>query len=201
LGLVVLRKNSNSPINRSFFAFTVLLSVYISVSYLSVLLESALLFKSTFAISILLKITAIVWIISLCKGITKKTAISLYSIALVLMTGILFEGFMVKNILFNGSGFDYEMGTGSPLSLMFSIAIVLYGTYLLVKTAIKEKGLIRKKLFIITIGIVSYAILSFITSVLLPSIGMSSLTFLDIPESLIFISLLSYAMIKFKLRD
>jgi len=107
LGVLVLRKNSKSPINRFFFAFTILLAAYILTSYASVYLESPLLFRSTFVISVLLKTIGFLWVFSLCVGYNKNVALIAYIVALAIISGLVLEGFMIGNIKYGDQFFDY----------------------------------------------------------------------------------------------
>lgn len=201
LGVLVLFKNKKSSINRYFFAFTLLLAAYILTSYVSVYLENPAIFKSTFIISVFLKTTGLLWIMSLCASYNKNIAIIAYLVAFAITCSLLIEGFMISNIKYNNQFFDYETEKGLFVSIIHNLVILLYGSFLLIKTISTQKGIVRKKLSLITVGLLGFAFAAFITSVALPSLKINNLSFLDIPLSLIFISFSAYAMIKYKSKD
>ena len=105
---------------------------------------------------------------------------------------------MIGNIEYNNQFFDYETGKGMFISIIHNVVILVYGTFLLTKTILSQKGVVRKKLSLIAVGLLGFAFAAFITSIVLPALNINSLSFLDIPLSLIFISLSAYAMTKYR---
>ena len=144
------------------------------------------------------KSTALIWIISMCKGYKRNIAIIISAITMILLVGFGIDDFYVKDIVINNNSFTYELGAGYVVVLFSTAAIILYGTTLLIRSIITQTGLVRKKLLIITAGIVSYVLAALLTVVLLPALNIIPYSLLDIPETLLFIVPAAFAMIKYK---
>jgi len=117
---------------------------------------------------------------------------------MILLVGFGIDDFYVKDIVINNNSFTYELGAGYVVVLFSTAAIILYGTTLLIRSIITQTGLVRKKLLIITAGIVSYVLAALLTVVLLPALNIIPYSLLDIPETLLFIVPAAFAMIKYK---
>lgn len=185
IGAVTLNKNRKNPLNRLFFLFTSLLAIYIIVRYYSFDSENIAFYQSTFIISDLIKAAGITWILALCRGYKKFRTIIIYLTGLLVGIGAFING------LYSNSG------PGILIHILFAIAIITYGLYLLIESIIKEKGVIRKKLTIVTFGVTSYAILGLIIGAILPMININ-IEYLEIPLSLILTSSIAFVMIRYK---
>ena len=128
-------------------------------------------------------------------------AIIILAITALVLTGYAIDDFYVKDIVVSDNSFSYELGAGYAVVLLSTVAIILYGTTLLIRSVITQTGLIRKKLLIITAGIVSYVLAALLTVVLLPALNIIPYSLLDIPETLLFIVPAAFAMIKYKVQD
>jgi len=201
LGALVFSKDKKNFLNIQFLIFTLLLAAYIATSYISMPLQSTEIAKISFFLSPVLKGSAFAWIISLCIGPKPKITISIYIIGIILGGLNLISNLGIKDLIVTNTDFQYSPGLLSPIYFMYTLGIVLIGSYLLIKSAISVKGAIRRKFIIIITGLISYAVIAFVTGTFLPTIGIKNFVLFDIPGSLIFIGSTTYAMIKYKKTD
>jgi len=105
------------------------------------------------------------------------------------------DNFAIKEIKSLGiNNVELIIGGYYWVFIIYSLAVFITAFSLLFRTIKNEKGIIKKKLMIITFGLIVFSFCAIITSVILPAMGIYQLFYADILLSLIPIGSAAYAM-------
>jgi len=195
LGVLVYSKNKSSEINKLFLLFTTTLAFYILASYLSSTLADKSVFKIVYFIAQLIYASGLAWIFSLCRDSNSKRTLLVLTIGFFLGILSMVDNFAIKEIKSLGiNNVELIIGGYYWVFIIYSLAVFITAFSLLFRTIKNEKGIIKKKLMIITFGLIVFSFCAIITSVILPAMGIYQLFYADILLSLIPIGSAAYAM-------
>lgn len=203
LGVFVLVKQPKRLNNKLFACFCVFASYWALSNFLCDYLQSDFWLKNSWAAGALVAPLGLIWLLNL---IGKK--ISKLKIGLIAGSGIFFFILTTTTKLIINriesityGNFEGSFGPLYPVYSIYSIIILLIIFYCLYTGLKTSKGIKKAQLKYVSVGVLGYALIPMVVSFILPNFGISQFTKYDSPSSIIFLTLITYAIVRHRLMD
>jgi signal transduction histidine kinase len=202
LGLVVWLRKPKDRLNYGFAIFSLNTVVVILFDYLFRFYPDLIILRSSYAFTALIPITALIWILEICKinwekiSLLVKFFIFVPGVFLFIVTYI--DGYIVEQVEYlTVLGYKGDLG---PLFIIYALYLLLYicsFIYLIYNAQKKEVGIIKTQLRFIFLGVTSYSLAAIIFSIILPTyFNIFSFTLLDAPSLILFVGFTAYAILR-----
>ncbi|MBU0731829.1 hypothetical protein KKC88_03035, partial [Patescibacteria group bacterium] len=209
LGIFVLSKNLKNPINITFFVFTFGLSLwtfsiimpnifFFDIYWVYVLLYCAII--SGMLISIGLYYFSLLFPQNI-SYIRKWHHFYVITLSVIWLIVILIPNFVIKDVVFTPYEKELIPGFGFLLVFLISSLIFLFAIIFLVAKYRKANSINKKQILYILISVIILLTLGIPSAVILPFYGNLNLIWLGPISCIILISLMSYAILKYRLLD
>lgn len=201
LGILVLAKNRRGHINRAFFIFALLTTFWILPNFLAGIFPSPIWVKMGYGIGVLVPLSALEWIASICEVEIKKL-IKYFLIFIGLLLSFLawVSNFIIGNItrVYLG-GFEGKIGSLFNLYWLYITAILVFIIYILSSQYTKSKGVKKLQITYILLGAGIYIFIVVMVDFILPLFGIKTFIPLDSPSSLFFVFFTALAITRYHL--
>lgn len=199
LGLIVLSKDKKNPLHVLFFLFAIFLGLYNFWNYFFWDLTNDITFRLAITEGALLTSSAVAWIHSLCKGYKLRDVGIIYGLGIISGLLAIPDNFYLQSITqIPESGYIAIAKPAFFIHIIFTVSVSLYGAILIIYTTIKEKGLVKRKLSYIVLGLFTFYVTTLLVDIVLPALGLGEHQIITTTSSIFFLVFLSYVMIKFK---
>lgn len=197
LGIVVLNSSPEERLNKKFFLFSLLLSIWVGTVFLfESYFQNLFLLKAQYATGGAALLAAYPWIIEITKRKASKFVKSfLIVLTIFIVIAPFVNGYVVENIILNTNGYTFTAG---PLFDSYSIALFLLIVGSVVMLYLGEKRSNDKKdklqLRIILVGLVLFSLSSIVVNVVLPALNVKPVVSFDAQSSIAWVALATYAI-------
>lgn len=199
LGVIVLLNEKRNRINQLFAIVTGITGIWIISNALITLEPKDFWVRNTYATGILVAPIILLWII---RFITKQRINKLKSFAIggsaVILSVLTYSSdLIVENVGTSLPGdFNGTFGILFPVFASYFIFICTYILLLITRAYKNSKGIERLQYLYIAIGLYGFGIIASIVDFILPLLGINFLIVLDSPSSIIFITAMSFVILK-----
>lgn len=203
LGIIVFKKQPKKRVNRLFAIFCLFSSFWILSNFLCKELQSEFWLKNAWGAGTLVPPLALIWVLTLIGKKINKLKLSLIVFLGVLLYIItITTNLVIKSVESISYGnFEGSFGNLYIVYSMYSVFVISLIFYYLHIGLKNSKGLKKAQLRYVLIGGLGYAIVPTVSSFILPNFGITKFVPLDSPSSIIFLTLVTYAIVKHRLMD
>lgn len=202
LGIIVLLNNRVNRINQLFAIVAAVTAIWIVSNALITLDPIEFWVKNTYATGILVAPVILIWLI---RFITKKN-IGFLKLFLISGSALFFSlltyssNLIIQHVETSlPSDFSGTFGVLFSFFASYFIFICTYILLLITRAYRNSKGIERLQYFYIAVGLYGFGIIAAIVDFILPLLGINFLIILDSPSSIIFITAMSFAILKHQL--
>ena len=200
LGLIVLKRNSKSWINISFFILTLFTSIWVFTNFLMFIFQTLFWVRLTYATGSFAMISYPVWAYIFCKG--KNKFIFLFYVTGFILFILSLTPLIIKDVVsFVSIGIPVIYGSFFFLFVFYILASYISLLVILFTSYKKTTGVKKNQILFILIGVFLFGISVITFNTILPIFNINSLINLDSPSSLIFVAFNAYAIIKHRFMD
>lgn len=203
LAFVVLyskRKNLNSKL---FFFFALLSGCWVIINFFEGISPIIFLFRSSYAVAVFLVSACVVWIIYFTSGkFSGFRSLALYLSGFSFALLAQFTNLIIAdadNITFGGG--DASYGVFFPFYSLYIISILFLSLFSLFLQYRNSSGIRRNQILYVFFGLVIYALIATLASIILPFFGVNQFIPLDSASSIFFVILTSYAILRYRFMD
>jgi len=118
-----------------------------------------------------------------------------------LFVGLTFSGLVLQEVYPENYGFRAVYGPAYSIFSLYVIASISGGLVFLVKTFRKSTGIERLQIKYCFLGILSAAVFGLLTNLILPILGTSRLSAIGPSSTIIMVSFITYAILKYRMMD
>ncbi len=202
MGTVVLFSDPKNKVNRLFAIVSLVTAYWILTNSLISLEPNEFWVKNAYATGIILTPTILIWLnYFLNKKNTKSIVIKIITItAIILYFCSLFSDLIIKHVTvsFTG-GFDGVFGPLFPLYAFHFAAVSVYILFLATRAFKNSHGVEKVQYKYIALGLYGFGLVVGTVNFILPIFGITFLIPLDSTSSIIFISAISFAILRHNL--
>lgn len=201
LGLLVLQDKPGEKLNRLFFIFTLILSLWAFANFAVLeIYTDILLFRTTYATGGLALVAALPWVLVFLKREPK----GLMGLCIALLGGIVFflpywGDRIIASIDATTENLTFVSGPLFDIYGSLLLVILFYLLYLLATSYARSKTSDRTQIGYTLAGISVFAAVSFMFGVILPLFSLSPVVAFDAQSSLVWVGLTTYAIMRHRL--
>jgi len=208
LGIFVLNKDFKNKVNRSFFWLSLINSTWGLANFLYLTFPNSLYFifltRIIWGIAALIPMEMVIFCFYFFKIKTssfKKFLIHLPGIFFLLISpfGLIVDKSTIINIKTGGAYF--EPGIFYLPMFAYAVAYLCWMAHLLFKHYRKTKGIEKAQIQYIMFGFISFTFFAVLFDIILPLLKFNDLNNLDSTLTLLFVTFIAYAIIKYRLFD
>lgn len=203
LGIIVLRNKSvQRRVRYSFVILSFITALWVFVNLMTGLSQSPFWVLSMYASGSLLSTSALIWV----SFLVKKTIQKLRFI-FIIFCGMSFFGLSytpliirdVQTVVFGG--FEGKIGPLFSVYTLYVAGILIFTVLKLIKKFLHSSGVGKTRFLYVTLGSAIFSGVSLITSFILPIFGTLKFLPLDTLSSVIFLFLVTYAIVRYRLMN
>jgi signal transduction histidine kinase len=203
LGLVVLFQNTKSTINRYFALMALCNSLWSFSNFITAYSHNAIWVHAQYAFGALILGSGLEWLFHLIgKNKNLKRTIFIFSFSFLLFFTSFFGDLIIKRVdAVNFGSFEGEFGVLFYVYTLFIISTLLFVNFKLFSEAFKAVGLKRQQIIYVAFGALIFTFASTIPSFILPLLGIDNLSQFDVIGSFIYLSLITYSIVRHRLMN
>jgi signal transduction histidine kinase len=197
LGIVVLNSSPGDKLNKKFFLFSLLLSIWVGTVFIfESYSQNLFLLRAQYATGGAALLSAYPWISEITRRQIKPIVQILLSLlaAFIIITPFV-NGYVVEGIIHSSSSYSFTAG---PLFDIYSVALFLLiiGSVIMLYLGEKRSGEKKDKLRlrVILVGLVLFSLASIIVNVVLPAFNVKPVVSFDAQSSIAWVALATYAI-------
>lgn len=204
MGIIIITSRSKSKGLLEFSLFSFVTFIWAMCNVFIYTLQNPIFVNMSYAVGAIIPMFLIAWI---CKfsyeKAERRVRYSAYAIGAILCVLSFFEGVIVSNVRYSeAGGLDNSDGFLSFLYIGFYVFAYVFTMYRL--TVLYRRSTswnVKSQTKIILLGFSIYGFSGILFSLILPVFGYDALADLDVPNTLIFVSFTTYAIVQYKWMD
>ena len=203
LAVYAYAKNPKERINRDFFYFGLLVSLWCFTNVIDLIIRNLFWLRATVAIGFFIPLGGIFFAHALVgKTMNKLIKILLIVLGIIVFLTNLFTPLLIESLIsFTDFGFEVVFGPLLGIWSALEISFILASFYIplsFIRTTDEQQ---KRRIFFFLVGAAIFAIWFLVVSVALPILGYSQFSELDSPASIFLVGFTGYSIIKYNLMN
>ncbi|MEK7584820.1 MAG: histidine kinase N-terminal 7TM domain-containing protein, partial [Patescibacteria group bacterium] len=201
LGFIVLSRNPRNNLNRHFAVMAFFNSLWAIANLLTAFSPIDVYVRAQYATGALLLGSGLEWLFYLIgRKANWLRFLLIYSISSFLAFTSLFGNLIIARIdVVRFGSFEGEFGPLFYFYTFFIVVSLLFIDFKLFFEAFRSRGVRRQQMMYVAFGALIFTFFSTLPSFVLPLIGITDLSQFDVTGSFLYLSLISYSIVKYRL--